>query len=65
MSYQKLNLNDGDILTGDNMDHIEDGIAACVSIEENQNLTDTQKENARENIGAVSATVSGTTLVIG
>ena len=33
MSYQKLNLNDGDILTGDNMDHIEDGIIACVSIE--------------------------------
>ena len=65
MSYQKLNLNDGDILTGDNMDHIEDGIIACVSIEENQNLTQTQKENARENIGAVSATVSGTTLVIG
>ena len=28
MAYQKLNLNDGDVLKGDHMDHIEDGIVA-------------------------------------
>ena len=59
MAYKKQNFEDGQLLTAEELNHIEDGI---VENEKNaskalrydyQNLSETQKSQARTNIGAV------------
>lgn len=59
MAYKKQNFEDGQLLTAEELNHIEDGI---VENEKNaskavrydyQNLSETQKTQARTNIGAI------------
>lgn len=76
MAYVKQNFQDGNVLTAAELNHIEDGIIDVqdvatlaltpetgVAVAE-QELTDAQKIQVRENIGAVKATINGTILVI-
>lgn len=52
LNYEKQNFKSGQVLTADELNYMEDGIAAAVSTEA-QTLTDEQKQQARANIGAV------------
>lgn len=76
MAYERQNFQDGNVLTAAELNHIEDGIIDVqdvatlaltpetgVTVAE-QELTDAQKIQVRENIGAVKVSVSGTTLVL-
>lgn len=76
MAYERQNFQDGNVLTAAELNHIEDGIVDVqdvanlaltpetgVTVAE-QELTDAQKIQVRENIGAVKVSVSGTTLVL-
>lgn len=59
MAYKKQHFADGEVLKADHLNHIEDGIDDAVNgVEkavsfEYQNLTETQKQQARTNIGAL------------
>lgn len=59
MAYKKQNFYDGQVLEAEHLNHIEDGVnEAHNTIEksikyEYQNLTNTQKTQARSNIGAL------------
>jgi hypothetical protein len=76
MAYVKQNFQDGNVLTAAELNHIEDGIVDVQSLADDaltpetgvmvaeQELTDAQKIQVRENIGAVKATINGTILVI-
>lgn len=77
MAYVKHTYSSGDILTADNMNHIEDGLYAVtntanaaltrsvgVVVDDNQYFTSTEKQRARTNIGAAHISVNDTTLVI-
>ena len=50
MAYEKQNFEDGQVLTAEHLNKMEQGIADAVSFKE-QNLTDAQKAQARKNIG--------------
>lgn len=58
MAYEKQNFTDGQVLTAEQLKHMEEGIINAVSCE-TQSLTDEQKAQARSNIGAVDASVVG------
>jgi len=76
MAYERQNFQDGNVLTAAELNHIEDGIVDVQSLADDaltpetgvmvaeQELTDAQKTQVRENIGAVKATINGTILVI-
>ena len=59
MAYKRQNFADGDLLTADKLNHMEDGIlaneenAAKTVIFEYQLLSETQKAQVRANIGAL------------
>lgn len=59
MAYNKQNFADGQVLKAEHLNHIEDGIEDAINTAEKsvsfkyQNLTDTQKSQARTNIGAL------------
>ena len=70
MAYEKQNFKDGETLTANHLNHIEDGIVALENEIENgggggsvegavlytaQSLTSEQQAQARANIGAVDA----------
>lgn len=61
MAYAKQNFENGQVLTAEHLNHMEQGIVDAVSVTP-QTLTDGQKAQARENIGAV--TKSGISLGI-
>ena len=67
MSYEKQNFENGNVLTAEQLNHMEAGISNSVSVTE-QNLTEAQKAQARANIGITLdnsvATVSGDYLEI-
>ena len=54
MAYKRLGLNNGVVLNADHIAHIEEGIVNSISCGE-QTLTETQKAQARENIGVSDA----------
>ena len=60
MAYKRQNFADGDLLTADKLNYIEDGIIAneenaSKSVKfEYQLLSETQKAQVRTNIGAIS-----------
>lgn len=57
MSYEKLNLSNGTVLDQSHLAHIEEGIENAVCYDSAQpDLTEEQKAQARENIGAVAET---------
>lgn len=55
MAYQRQNFANEQRLFAENLNHIEDGIEQAVSYTE-QALTEEQKAQVRENIGATSET---------
>lgn len=61
MAYEKLNLEDGVVLNAEHMAHIEEGISKSVSCDV-QTLTEDQKAQTRENIGAITEKVRRDTL---
>ena len=53
IGYERQNFKDGQVLTAECLNCIEDGICNSISVTE-QNLTPDQKTQARKNIGAAT-----------
>ncbi|MBO7735560.1 MAG: hypothetical protein J6S67_23545 [Methanobrevibacter sp.] len=60
MAYEKQTWHDGDLITEERMNHMEDGIAAAgdtVSYDEAQVLTTSQEKQAMDNMGILHSEI--------
>lgn len=71
MAYTKKTWVNGETIYASGMNNMEDGIADAdaaasnsVHFNEVQSLTDSQKDQARSNIGALKASVANNTLIL-